>query len=186
MVASRHPSPEEMDAYEKVLGDAISGDVTLFAREDYVEEAWRIIDPVLKADRSVYEYEPGTWGPGEVEKGLAPPGAGTIRRQWRSPVLEQAPMLPNQVGRHDMDLTQDPPNQGIVQDELLGTLSSGTLSFWALDQARSNREEPGPQSARDCSISITAARSEDLPEGIGNWNVCWPDQQILNRAFAIP
>src|SRR4029077_5720406 len=49
MVASRHPSPEEMEAYERVLGDAMAGDATLFAREDYVEEAWRIVDPVLKA-----------------------------------------------------------------------------------------------------------------------------------------
>ena len=38
-----------MDAYERVLGDAMEGDATLFAREDYVEEAWRIVDPVLKA-----------------------------------------------------------------------------------------------------------------------------------------
>ena len=36
-----------MDAYERVLGDAMAGDRTLFAREDYVEEAWRIVDPVL-------------------------------------------------------------------------------------------------------------------------------------------
>jgi glucose-6-phosphate 1-dehydrogenase len=79
MVASRHPSPEEMDAYEKVLGDAISGDTTLFAREDYVEEAWRIVDPVLKVDTPVYEYEPGTWGPAEVEKKLAPSGG------WHNP-----------------------------------------------------------------------------------------------------
>jgi glucose-6-phosphate 1-dehydrogenase len=54
MVASRHPSPEEMDAYERVLGDAMAGDATLFARQDYVEEAWRIVDPVLKGDTPVY------------------------------------------------------------------------------------------------------------------------------------
>ena len=56
------PAPEEMDAYERVLGDAMAGDATLFAREDYVEEAWRIVDPVLKAGTPVYEYEPGTLG----------------------------------------------------------------------------------------------------------------------------
>jgi len=39
-----------MDAYERLLGDALKGDATLFAREDYVEEAWRIVDPLLKAD----------------------------------------------------------------------------------------------------------------------------------------
>src|SRR5262249_7465413 len=49
LVASHHPTAEEMDAYLRVLGDAMEGDATLFAREDYVEEAWRIVDPVLKA-----------------------------------------------------------------------------------------------------------------------------------------
>ena len=68
LLASRHPSVEEMDAYERVLGDAMAGDATLFAREDYVEEAWRIVDPVLKAGTPVYEYEPGTWGPSEVDR----------------------------------------------------------------------------------------------------------------------
>ena len=57
-----------MDAYERVLGDAMAGDATLFAREDYVEEAWRIVDPVLKAGTPVYEYEPDTWGPAEVDR----------------------------------------------------------------------------------------------------------------------
>ena len=48
MVASRHPRPDEMEAYERVLGDAMAGDATLFARQDYVEEAWRIVDPYSK------------------------------------------------------------------------------------------------------------------------------------------
>jgi glucose-6-phosphate 1-dehydrogenase len=59
---------DEMDAYERLLGDAMKGDATQFAREDYVEEAWRIVDPVLKAGTPVYEYQPKTWGPREVEK----------------------------------------------------------------------------------------------------------------------
>jgi glucose-6-phosphate 1-dehydrogenase len=80
MVASRHPSPQEMDAYERVLGDAMAGDATLFAREDYVEEAWRIVDGVLKADTPVYEYEPQTWGPKEADRN-APPGG------WSNPVV---------------------------------------------------------------------------------------------------
>jgi glucose-6-phosphate 1-dehydrogenase len=79
LLASRYPSAEEMDAYERVLGDAMAGDATLFAREDYVEEAWRIVDPVLKADIPVYEYEPGTWGPGEVNQKVLPPGG------WENP-----------------------------------------------------------------------------------------------------
>jgi len=72
MVGTRLPRADEMDAYERVLGDAMQGDATLFAREDYVEEAWRIVDPVLKAGTPVYEYEPGTWGPKEVDSRARP------------------------------------------------------------------------------------------------------------------
>jgi glucose-6-phosphate 1-dehydrogenase len=79
MVASRSPRPEEMEAYERVLGDAMAGDATLFARQDYVEEAWRIVDPVLKAATPIYEYEKGTWGPSEVEKKVSPDGG------WHGP-----------------------------------------------------------------------------------------------------
>jgi glucose-6-phosphate 1-dehydrogenase len=79
MLGTRHPHAEEMDAYERVLGDAMQGDATLFAREDYVEEAWRIVDPVLKAGTPVYGYEPGTWGPKEVDARVAPPGG------WQDP-----------------------------------------------------------------------------------------------------
>ena len=68
MLAARHPCAKEMDAYERLLSDAMRGDATLFAREDYVEEAWRIVDPVLKANTPVYEYDPNTWGPAEVER----------------------------------------------------------------------------------------------------------------------
>lgn len=79
IVASSHPSPEEMDAYERVLGDAMEGDPTLFAREDYVEEAWRVVDPLLKTTTPVLEYEKGTWGPGEVDQRVLPPGG------WHNP-----------------------------------------------------------------------------------------------------
>jgi glucose-6-phosphate 1-dehydrogenase len=78
MVASRHPQPEEMEAYERVLTDAMAGDATLFARQDYVEEAWRIVDPVLKAATPVYSYEPHTWGPKEVEQSIVPPGGWDV------------------------------------------------------------------------------------------------------------
>jgi glucose-6-phosphate 1-dehydrogenase len=81
LLAGRHPAADEMDAYERVLGDAMTGDATLFAREDYVEEAWRIVDPVLKAGTPVYEYEAKTWGPKEVESRVTPPGG------WQNPVL---------------------------------------------------------------------------------------------------
>jgi glucose-6-phosphate 1-dehydrogenase len=83
LLASRLPSAKEMDAYERVLGDAMSGDATLFAREDYVEEAWRIVDPALKAGTPVHEYEPKTWGPTEVER-VTPPGG------WQNPQVNKA------------------------------------------------------------------------------------------------
>jgi len=66
-----------MDAYERVLGDAMRGKATVFAREDYVEEAWRIVDPVLKAATPPVEYEPGTWGP--ASPNVTPPGG------WQDP-----------------------------------------------------------------------------------------------------
>src|SRR5712691_3616083 len=80
MLGTQLPRGDEMDAYERVLGDAMHGDATLFAREDYVEEAWRIVDPVLKDSTPVYEYEPGTWGPKEVDSRVSPPEAGRTRR----------------------------------------------------------------------------------------------------------
>ena len=58
-----------MAAYERVLGDALEGDPALFARMDYVEEAWRIVDPVLAMKPPVRAYEPGTWGPASSRAG---------------------------------------------------------------------------------------------------------------------
>ena len=81
MLASRHPAASDMDAYERILGDGLKGDATLFAREDYVEEAWRIVDPVLKADIPLYEYDPGTWGPEAVNQHLPPLGG------WDNPIV---------------------------------------------------------------------------------------------------
>ena len=82
MIVSHHPGKDEMDAYERVLGDAMAGDATLFAREDYVEEAWRIVDPVLATETPVYEYEPNTWGPSEVDQKVSP------AEGWHNPILK--------------------------------------------------------------------------------------------------
>jgi len=91
MLASRSPRAGEMDAYERVLGAAMEGDATLFAREDYVEEAWRIVDPVLKAGTPVYEYETNTWGPSEVER-VTPVGG------WSNPTIgEEAVTMTSQA-----------------------------------------------------------------------------------------
>ncbi len=88
LLASRHPGANEPDAYERVLSDALVGDRTLFAREDYVEEAWRIVDPILDASTPLYFYEPGSWGPREVAA-VTPAGG------WQDPVLEKEPSASN-------------------------------------------------------------------------------------------
>jgi glucose-6-phosphate 1-dehydrogenase len=81
MLAHHYPSASEMDAYERVLGDAMAGDATLFARQDYVEEAWRIVDLVLKKHTPLCQYEPGTWGPKEMAQCVTPEGG------WKNPTI---------------------------------------------------------------------------------------------------
>jgi glucose-6-phosphate 1-dehydrogenase len=61
---ARHQPHDEKLPYERLLGDALRGDPSLFTRDDSVEAAWRVIDPVLGNAEPVCEYEPGTWGPG--------------------------------------------------------------------------------------------------------------------------
>jgi glucose-6-phosphate 1-dehydrogenase len=80
MLASTSPRADEMEAYERLLIAAMEGDGTLFARQDYVEEAWRIIDPILNSVSPVYEYEPKTWGPREVDR-VTPEGG------WQNPIV---------------------------------------------------------------------------------------------------
>jgi len=68
-----HSRAGDLRPYEELLGDAMHGDAFRFAREDYVEEAWRIVDPIVKAGTPLHEYEPGTWGPREADA-LVPGG----------------------------------------------------------------------------------------------------------------
>jgi len=96
LVALDGPHANEMDAYERVLHDAMTGDATLFAREDYVEEAWRIVDPVLKADTPVYEYEPGSWGPAEVDQRIVP-ADGWNNPEIKTPLTNTTPVAGTEV-----------------------------------------------------------------------------------------
>ena len=80
LLATSRPRGDEMDAYERLLTDAMRGDSTLFAREDYVEQAWRIVEPILGNATPLYRYEPNTWGPAEVEE-ITPVGG------WKNPVV---------------------------------------------------------------------------------------------------
>lgn len=80
LLLSHYPQGDEMGAYERLLGDALKGDAALFAREDSVEAAWRIVEPVLGNKVPVEPYEPGSWGPKSAETSLVPPGG------WHEPV----------------------------------------------------------------------------------------------------
>jgi glucose-6-phosphate 1-dehydrogenase len=66
LVATHQPG-DEMLPYERLLGDAMRGDASLFAREDAIEAQWRIVDPVLGSATPVHEYAPGSWGPAEAD-----------------------------------------------------------------------------------------------------------------------
>jgi glucose-6-phosphate 1-dehydrogenase len=62
---------EEAEAYERLIGAALIGDTTLFARQDEVEAAWAVVDPILKVDSVPLEYTPGTWGPKQADAVIA-------------------------------------------------------------------------------------------------------------------
>jgi glucose-6-phosphate 1-dehydrogenase len=92
MVACRQQNAEERSAYERILGDAMKGDTTLFARWDYAEEAWHIVDPILKLDTLIYEYEQHAWGPSEVDKIILPDGG------WHNPIITDYSESPDIAG----------------------------------------------------------------------------------------
>src|SRR4029077_8491068 len=77
-----HPTADELDAYERLLVDAMAGDATLFAREDGVEAAWRVVESVLDDPTTVREYAAGTWGPREADALTADVGG------WHAPASE--------------------------------------------------------------------------------------------------
>jgi glucose-6-phosphate 1-dehydrogenase len=79
LTAYDKPEGGELEAYERLLSDAMRGDKMLFVREDAVEAAWAIVDPILGDATPLHEYEPGTWGPTEADQ-LAADVEG-----WRNP-----------------------------------------------------------------------------------------------------
>ena len=64
----QRPQGEEMDAYERLLGDAMAGDHLLFTRQDAVEAQWAIVQPILGDATPALEYQPGTWGPAKADE----------------------------------------------------------------------------------------------------------------------
>ena len=96
LLAPHYPA-KEMMPYERLLADALRGDPSLFAREDSVEMAWRILDGILGNKTPLAEYEPGTWGPSEADK-IISDGSG-----WHNPVLV------DKGGKHETDTTVTRP-----------------------------------------------------------------------------
>jgi glucose-6-phosphate 1-dehydrogenase len=84
-LVARHQPGSEMKPYERLLYDAIRGEATLFARQDEVEEAWRVVDPILDDVTPVHPYEPGTYGPPDADDLVADVG------HWRTLSLATVP-----------------------------------------------------------------------------------------------
>lgn len=74
-------SCDDMRPYERLLGDAMRGDSGLFTRDDCVEAAWRVVDPILDNAAPLVQYEPATWGPPEVQRIMEGDCV------WRNPAL---------------------------------------------------------------------------------------------------
>jgi glucose-6-phosphate 1-dehydrogenase len=73
------PTEGAQGDYERLLADTIAGDATLFARQDVVEAAWAVVDPLLRSPGPLFEYEPGSWGPAAADRLVADVGG------WNSP-----------------------------------------------------------------------------------------------------
>ena len=83
LLIERHHPSDEMSPYERLLGDALRGDRTLFGREDAIEAAWRVVDPILGDATPLRPYQSGSWGPIEAD-GLTASHGG-----WVAPAAEQ-------------------------------------------------------------------------------------------------
>ncbi len=79
LLACQH-SGEEMSPYERLLSDATRGDTTLFAREDAVEAAWHVVEPILENVTPLHDYESRTWGPAEADRIIGGEGG------WHNPL----------------------------------------------------------------------------------------------------
>ncbi|HEX5467102.1 MAG TPA: glucose-6-phosphate dehydrogenase [Candidatus Limnocylindrales bacterium] len=87
-----HQSGAERPPYQRLIGDAAEGDQLLFAREDTVEAAWRIVDGVLDSPEAPLPYAPGSWGPAAAERLIPKPG------HWHAPVPAPATIPPQHPG----------------------------------------------------------------------------------------
>lgn len=88
-LVAAHQPPRQMTPYERLLGDALRGDPTLFTRQDAVEAAWEVVQPALDHPTPVHEYAPGTWGPSDAEDMMEGHGG------WHTPAPTALPPKPS-------------------------------------------------------------------------------------------
>jgi glucose-6-phosphate 1-dehydrogenase len=102
-----HQPGDEMDAYDRLIGDAMTGDATLFASKDSAEAQWRIVAPVLDGRTPLYQYQPGTWGPAEA-RAVAEPAGG-----WYDPEVARGGAATSVAAAAiDADSAADVPRSG--------------------------------------------------------------------------
>jgi glucose-6-phosphate 1-dehydrogenase len=75
---------DDRDALDRLLGDALAGNGALFTREDAVEAAWAVVDPVLERHSQAHRYQPGNWGPKQADALIAADG------RWHNPLPAKA------------------------------------------------------------------------------------------------
>lgn len=80
MLPCRRQLDNDPSAYERVLTDAMRGAKILFARQDYAEEVWCIVNTVMQADTPINEYQPKSWGANDINQSVLAPGG------WHNPV----------------------------------------------------------------------------------------------------
>ena len=152
-----HSTADEMCAYERLLGDAMAGDATLFARQDAVEAAWAVVDPVLGDATPVHDYEPGTWGPVEADRltadvgGWAQPKAAPMKRPGRrrgGHPRQGAGLGPADAARFDSGPGLTPPRMVnevrlLTADWTYGAVSIGYPAWCCTGGSRPSRRNLG-------------------------------------------
>ncbi|MGB7981471.1 MAG: glucose-6-phosphate dehydrogenase [Candidatus Nanopelagicales bacterium] len=84
-LALLNSQPGEEHPYERLLGDALAGRGGLFTRENSIEAAWAVVDPVLENHHPAQSYPPGSWGPEQADALIAPEG------RWHNPAPDRTP-----------------------------------------------------------------------------------------------
>ena len=185
LVAMDRARPNEMDAYERVLHDAMAGDATLFAREDYAEEAWRIVDPVLKANTPVYEYEPGTWGPAEVEpenrsrgrmeRSCGPEAGGGSRSVTQTINIEVLDTAES-VAQSAADVIAEEARKAVAARGRFVVAVSGGHTPWVMLRAFAKADVPWP------AIHIVQVDERVAPAGHADRNLTHLRESLLDHA----